>query len=303
MDFDQLNIFLEVARHSSFSRAAQKCFRTQPAISSSIKSLEDELGVKLFDRGGGKVSLTAPGKAFVNFAEELLDTKRRAMNAVVEMDRVPKGEIIVGANEGTCLHVLPEVFAHFKRQYPDVNVSVARSERTKIIEQVLENIVDFGIVSAPVEDPRLKVVTIHRDELILITPPKHPLNRSNIAATLDEISAYPLLLPKVGRTRDAIESAFDQQNLKTNISMELESSEVLKRFVAADVGIGFIARSNVNGDVKAKTLAAIPLDGVAIRRDLALIYRKDKALSRAAQAFIAIAVKIKAPGATAHHGQ
>jgi len=304
LDFDQLNIFLEVARHSSFSRAAQKCFRTQPAISSSIKSLEDELGVKLFDRGGGKVSLTAPGKAFVNFAEELLDTKRRAMNAVVEMDRVPKGEIIVGANEGTCLHVLPEVFAHFKKQYPDVNVSVARSERTKIVEQVLENVVDFGIVSAPVEDPRLKVVTIHRDELVLITPPKHPLNRSNIAASLEEISAFPLLLPKIGRTRDAIESAFDQQNLKANISMELESSEVLKRFVAADVGIGFIARSNVNGDVKAKTLAAIPLDGVAIRRDLALIYRKDKALSRAAQAFIAIAVKIKAPGATAaHNGQ
>lgn len=301
MDFDQLNIFLEVARHSSFSRAAQKCFRTQPAISSSIKSLEDELGVKLFDRGGGKVSLTAPGKAFVNFAEELLDTKRRAMNAVVEMDRVPKGEIIVGANEGTCLHVLPEVFAHFKKQYPDVNVSVARSERTKIVEQVLENVVDFGIVSAPVEDPRLKVVTIHRDELVLITPPKHPLNRSNIAASLEEISAFPLLLPKIGRTRDAIESAFDQQNLKANISMELESSEVLKRFVAADVGIGFIARSNVNGDVKAKTLAAIPLDGVAIRRDLALIYRKDKALSRAAQAFIAIAVKIKAPSAAAHH--
>lgn len=304
MDFDQLNIFLEVARHSSFSRAAQKCFRTQPAISSSIKSLEDELGVKLFDRSGGKVSLTAPGKAFLNFAEELLDTKRRAMNAVVEMDRVPKGEIIVGANEGTCLHVLPEVFAHFKKQYPDVNVSVARSERTKIIEQVLENIVDFGIVSAPIEDPRLKVVTIHRDELVLITPPKHPLNRTKIAATLEEIAAYPLLLPKVGRTRDAIESAFDQQSLKTNISMELESSEVLKRFVAADVGIGFIARSNVNGDVKAKTLAAIPLDGVAIRRDLALIYRKDKALSRAAQAFIAIAVKIKAPGATAaNNGQ
>jgi DNA-binding transcriptional LysR family regulator len=303
LDFDQLNIFLEVARHSSFSRAAQKCFRTQPAISSSIKSLEDELGVKLFDRGGGKVSLTAPGKAFVNFAEELLDTKRRAMNAVVEMDRVPKGEIIVGANEGTCLHVLPEVFAQFKKQYPNVSVSVARSERIKIIEQVIENIVDFGIVSAPVEDPRLKVLSIHRDELVLITPPHHPLNRGKKAATLEEISAYPLLLPKVGRTRDAIESAFDQQNLKTNISMELESSEVLKHFVAADVGIGFIARSNVNGDVRAKTLAAIPLDSVAIRRDLALIYRKDKALSRAAQAFIAIAVKIKAPAAEiAHHG-
>jgi DNA-binding transcriptional LysR family regulator len=300
MDFDQLNIFLEVARHSSFSRAAQKCFRTQPAISSSIKSLEDELGVKLFDRGGGKVSLTAPGKAFVNFAEELLDTKRRAMNAVAEMDRVPRGEIVVAANEGTCLHVLPEVFAQFKKQYPDVSVSIARSERMKIIEQVIENIVDFGVVSAPVEDPRLKALTIHRDELVLITQPDHPLHRGKRAATLEEISAYPLLLPKVGRTRDAIEEAFYQQNLKPNISMELESSEVLKRFVAANVGIGFIARSNVSSEVKTKTLAAISLDGVLIRRDLGLIFRKDKALSRAAQAFIDIAVRIKAPSVAAH---
>lgn len=300
MDFDQLNIFLEVARHSSFSRAAQKCFRTQPAISSSIKSLEDELGVKLFDRGGGKVSLTAPGKAFVNFAEELLDIKRRAMNAVAEMDRVPRGEIVVAANEGTCLHVLPEVFAQFKKQYPDVSVSIARSERMKIIEQVIENIVDFGVVSAPVEDPRLKAHTVHRDELVLITQSDHPLHRGKRPATLEEIAAYPLLLPKIGRTRDAIEEAFYQQNLKPNISMELESSEVLKRFVAANVGIGFIARSNVSTEVKTKTLAAISLDGVLIRRDLSLIFRKDKALSRAAQAFIDIAVKIKAPSVAAH---
>jgi DNA-binding transcriptional LysR family regulator len=299
MDFDQLNIFLEVARHSSFSRAAQKCFRTQPAISSSIKSLEDELGVRLFDRGGGKVSLTAPGKAFLNFAEELLDTKRRAMNAVAEMERVPRGEIIVGANEGTCLHVLPEVFAQFKKQYPDVSVSVARSERMKIIEQVINNIVDFGVVSAPVEDPRLKVVTIHRDELMLITPPGHPLDRGKRPAKLEEIAAYPLLLPKLGRTRDAIEEAFYQQNLKPIISMELESSEVLKRFVAADVGIGFIALSNAARDVKTKMLSAIALDGVLIRRDLGLIFRKDRALSRAAQAFIDIAVKIKMPMAAA----
>ena len=299
MDFDQLNIFLEVARHSSFSRAAQKCFRTQPAISSSIKSLEDELGVRLFDRGGGKVSLTAPGKAFLNFAEELLDTKRRAMNAVAEMERVPRGEIIVGANEGTCLHVLPEVFAQFKKQYPDVSVSVARSERMKIIEQVINNIVDFGVVSAPVEDPRLKVVTIHRDELMLITPPGHPLDRGKRPAKLEEIAAYPLLLPKLGRTRDAIEEAFYQQNLKPIISMELESSEVLKRFVAADVGIGFIALSNAARDVKTKMLSAIPLAGVLIRRDLGLIFRKDRALSRAAQAFIDIAVKIKMPQSAA----
>src|SRR3954467_10020672 len=252
MDFDQLETFIEVARLCSFSRAAEKRFRTQPAISSQIRSLEEEVGARLLDRSGGKVSLTASGKLFLKFAEDSIDARKSAVTAIAETERVPRGEIIVGANEGTCLHVLPEVFAQFKKQYPDVSVSVARSERMKIIEQVINNIVDFGVVSAPVADPRLKVVTIHRDELMLITPPGHPLNRAKRAAKLEEIAAYPLLLPKVGRTRDAIEEAFYQQNLKPNISMELESSEVLKRFVAADVGIGFIALSNAASDVKAK---------------------------------------------------
>jgi LysR family transcriptional regulator, low CO2-responsive transcriptional regulator len=104
---------------------------------------------------------------------------------------------------------------------------------------------------------------------------------------------FPLLLPKVGRTRDAIESLFDERHLKPRISMELDSSELLKRFVAADVGVGFVARSTVMEDVKAGALAAIPMADASIRRDLALVFRKDKALSRAALAFIEIAVKLK----------
>src|SRR3954466_15396288 len=176
MDFDQLETFLEVARHASFSRAAEKRFRTLLAISSQIRALEEEVGAKLFDRSGGKVSLRAAGKVFQQYAEEIMDSKRRVIATVAEMERVPRGEIVVGATEGTCLHVLPEVFAQFKKLYPDVSVSVSRSERMKIIEQVIDSIVDFGVVSAPVADPRLKVVTIHRDELMLITPPGHPLN-------------------------------------------------------------------------------------------------------------------------------
>lgn len=108
-----------------------------------------------------------------------------------------------------------------------------------------------------------------------------------------DVAQFPLLLPKVGRTRDALENLFDDRRLKPRIAMELDSSELLKRFVAADVGVGFIARSNVIEDVRAGTLAAVALADASVRRDLALVFRKDKALSRAALAFIEIAVKIK----------
>ena len=292
MDFDQLETFLEVARHTSFSRAAEKRFRTQPAISSQIRSLEEEVGARLFDRSGGKVALTAAGKLFQQYAEQTLDARKTMLVTLAEMERVPRGEIVVGANEGTCLHILPEVFAEFKKLYPNVGVQISRLERAKIMESIIDNSVDFGVVSAPVDDKRLTVVNIHRDELVIIAPPGHALSRMKAAAIADVVP-FPLLLPKIGRTRDALENLFHERHLKPKISMELDSSELLKRFVAADVGIGFIARSNVMEDVKAGVLAAIAMADASIRRDLALVFRKDKALSRAALAFIEIAVKIK----------
>jgi DNA-binding transcriptional LysR family regulator len=292
MDFDQLETFLEVARHTSFSRAAEKRFRTQPAISSQIRSLEEEVGARLFDRSGGKVALTAAGKIFQLYAEQTLDARKTMLVTIAEMERVPRGEIVVGANEGTCLHILPEVFAEFKKLYPNVGVQISRLERAKIMESIVDNSVDFGVVSAPVDDKRLTVVNIHRDELVIIAPPGHALSRM-LQAAIADVVPFPLLFPKVGRTRDALENLFDERRLKPKISMELDSSELLKRFVAADVGIGFIARSNVLEDVRAGALAAIKIADASIRRDLALVFRKDKALSRAALAFIEIAVKIK----------
>jgi len=292
MDFDQLETFIEVARLSSFSRAAEKRFRTQPAISSQIRSLEEDVGARLLDRSGGKVSLTASGKLFLKFAEETLDARKAAMTAIAETERVPKGEIVVGANEGTCLHILPEVFAHFKKQYPDVSVSIRRADYAKVLESVIDNSVDFGVVSLPVTDNRLTAVPIHRDDLVLIVPPRHPLAKLK-SAKAEDIAQYPLVIPKVGHTRDALDQLFHEHKLKPRYAMELDSSELLKRFVAADVGVGFISRSNVQEDVKANVLAAVHLADTQIRRDLALVFRKDKALSRAALAFIDIAVKIK----------
>jgi len=298
MDFDQLETFLEVARLSSFSRAAERRFRTQPAISSQIRSLEEDVGAKLLDRSGGKVAVTAAGKVFQKYVEDTLEQRRIMLVTLAEMHRVPRGEIVVSANEGTCLHILPEVFAEFKHQYPNVAVSVQRQEHNKILTAIVENSCDFGIVSMPVPDKRLTVVPIHRDELIVITPPHHPLAKQK-KATVAEVVEYPLLLPKVGRTRDTLETLFHERRLKPIISMELDSSELMKRFVAADVGIGFIPRSNVAEDLRAKALAALTLTDASIQRDLALVFRKDKALSRAALAFIDIAVKLKSAALTA----
>lgn len=292
MDLDQLETFLEVARLSSFSRAAERRFRTQPAISSQIRALEEEVGAKLLDRSGGKVSITAAGKIFQKWAEETLETRKAVFTAIAEAERVPRGEIVVGANEGTCLHILPEVFADFKKQYPTVAVSIKRADYARILESVIDNSVDFGVVSLPVNDNRLTAVLIHRDELVIIAPPHHPLAEMKSASVAD-VTKFPLLLPKAGHTRDALEELFHERKLKPHYSMELDSSELLKRFVAADVGVGFIARSNAQEDVLAGALRVISISDAQIRRDLALVFRKDKALSRAALAFIDIAVKLK----------
>ena len=296
MDFDQLEIFLEVARLSSFSRAAEKRFRTQPAISSQIRALEEEVGARLLDRSGGRVSLTASGKLFFKYAEETLERRKAILNEIAETERVPRGEIVVGANEGTCLHILPEVFAQFKRDYPNVAVSIKRSDYARILESILENVVDFGVVSLPVTDNRLEAQMIHRDELVVITGPHHPL-ATNLATkksvTVAEVATYPLVVPKLGHTRDALDALFYDHHLKPKFAMELDSSELLKRFVAAGVGVGFIARSNIEEDIRAKALVAITLADAQIRRDLAIVFRKDKSLSRAAKAFMDIAVKQK----------
>ncbi len=293
MDFDQLQTFIEVARHASFSRAAEKRFRTQPAISSQIRALEDEVSAKLFDRSGGKVSLTAAGKAFQKYAQDAVDARKAMLTSLAEMEHVPRGAIVVGANEGTCLHILPEVFADFKKQYPGVSVGIKRADYARILESVIDNSVDFGVVSLPVKDSRLTVVLVHQDELIIIAPPQHPLGKMK-SANLADVAKFPLVLPKTGHTRDALDELFRERHLKPHYSMELDSSELLKRFVAAGVGVGFIARSNVQEDVRAGALAAIPLADAQVRRDLALVFRKDKALSRAALALIEIARKHKA---------
>lgn len=298
MDFEQLQSFVEVARHASFSRAAEKQLRTQPAISAQIRTLEEEIGARLFDRTGGRVTLTAAGKLFLQYAEQALQSRRNIIRAVAELERTPRGELIVSANEATCLYILPQVFAQFKRKYPKVSVSITRNERFRTLEAVLAQEVDFGVTAQPIADPRLTVVPVHKDEMVVAAPLGHILTELK-AAQLQDVAAFPLILPKQGRTRDAIDQLFVRHQLKPEVSMELESSELVKRFIAAGVGVGFVPRSNMQADCEAGLLRVVELKDIQIPRDLVLIYRKDKALTRAAQAFIEIVQSGEPPVAKA----
>ena len=261
---------------------------TQPAISAQIRTLENEVGARLFDRDGGKVTFTAAGKVFEPFAEHCLQCHNHITVAIGELHRSPRGEISVSANEATSLYVLPTVFAQFKRQYSRVGLSIVRADRARSIESVLSREVDFAVVSLPLKDPRLLVDIIHRDEVVLVSPKNHSLAQRE-AVKFPEILQHSLLLPKQGRQRELIEDLFRSYDVQPRVAMEVESSELLKRLIAAGLGVGFLPRTNVLSDEKAGTLQIVKVDGVRLSRELAVVYRKDKTLTRAAHAFLEIA--------------
>lgn len=288
MDFEQLRTFLEVTRLKSFSRAAEKLGLTQPAISAQIRSLETEVGARLFDREGGKVTFTAAGRVFEPFAEHCLECHSHIQVAIGELHRSPRGEIAVSANEATSLYVLPAVFAQFKKQYTRVGLSIVRADRARTIEGVLNREVDFGVISLPVKDARLSVESLHKDEVVLVAPKNHPL-AGHSSVKLAELLPYSLVLPKQGRQREQIDDFFHAHDAQPRIAMEVESSELLKRLVAAGMGLGFLPRTNVLADERMGSLKILKLEGARMGRELALVFRRDKALTRAAHAFLEIA--------------
>ena len=298
MTLRQLKYFVEIARSRSFSRAAEKLMVTQPAISAQIRTLENEVGARLFDRDGGKVTFTAAGKVFEPFAEHCLQCHNHITVAIGELHRSPRGEISVSANEATSLYVLPTVFAQFKQQYSRVGLSIVRADRARSIEGVLSREVDFAVASLPLKDPRLTVDIIHRDEVVLVAPKNHSLSQRD-SVKFQEILQHSLLLPKQGRQRELIEDLFRTHDVQPRIAMEVESSELLKRLIAAGLGIGFLPRTNVLADEKSGSLQIVRIDNVRLNRELALVYRKDKTLTRAAHAFLEIATGRSRPHTTA----
>ncbi len=247
--------------------------------------MEQELGTQLFDRFGSRITLTIAGRTFAEFARRILDLKRQGFDAIRELDRVPRGEMSIAANEATCVHVLPAVFSRYKGRFPKVQIQVVRSYGARTIESVLDNSVDFGITQLPLQEKRLEVVQVYSDEIRLLVSSNHRLaSKSSVGA--GDIAEEDLLLPKSGRTRTRINEFLDPYEDQLRISMELESSEMQKRFAEANLGVTFMAVTNAHEELRAGRLCAVRLRPLPMIRTIGLIYRKDKALSRAALGFI-----------------
>jgi DNA-binding transcriptional LysR family regulator len=286
MDFDQLVTFLEVARLGSFSRAGEKVFRSQSAVSAQIRQLEQEYGSKLLDRSGTLVRLTPAGRVLHDYAERLLKLKDDSLLAIADQGKTPRGTLLIGANEATCLYVLPPVFAEYCRQHPQVQISIYRNFTYKIVEKLENGAIDVGIVSLPVKSPSLKVQSIFRDQLMVMVSRDHPLGRRDDLSVRD-IAKEPLLFPKTGHTRRMLDKIFRPFNADLHVRMELPSIGMIKSFVAAGLGISLISASFARDEVRAGLVKLIPLQDVQLFRELGLAYRRDRTLPRATTAFIA----------------
>jgi DNA-binding transcriptional LysR family regulator len=290
MDLDQLHTFLEIVRLKSFSKAAQTCYRTQPAISAQVRQLEQELNTILFERLGTRISLTIAGRIFAEYAEQILELRKRAQDAIHELEKVPRGELVIAANEATCIYVLPLVFAEFKKRFPNVQLLVDRAYGSRVVQAVLDSQADFGITQLPVEEKKLELVKIHSDEIRLLVPYRHRLAQYKQVLPQDLVGE-PLLIPKTGTTRAKLNEWLDPIEHEMTISMELDSTEMIKRFVMAEIGISFLAASHCEEEVTTKRLASVALGPEPMVRRLGLIYRKDKSLSKAALGFIQVTLE------------
>ena len=285
MDFDQLVTFLQVAKLGSFSRAGEKVFRSQSAVSAQIRQLEQEYGDRILDRSGKDVRLTPAGRVLFAYAERLLHMRDESLLAVADQGATPRGVLSIGANEATCLYVLPEVFAEYCRLYPGVQLSIYRNFSYKIVEKLEQGSIDIGIVTLPIKSPSLKVHAIFRDQLMWMVNPQSPLAHHKSASVAD-IAKQPILMPKTGYTRRLMDKLFRPHSSHLQIRMELPSVGMIKSFVAAGLGVSLISASFARDQVLAGRVKLIPIQGVELWRELGIAYRRDRTLTRATTSFI-----------------
>ncbi|MFZ0637652.1 MAG: LysR family transcriptional regulator [Candidatus Acidiferrales bacterium] len=287
MDFDQLTTFVEVAKNGSFSLAGRTVFRSQSAVSAQIRQLELEYGEKLFGRVGKAVRLTPAGEVLLDYAKRMLAMRQESHRAMADQAATPRGTLVIGANEATCLYVLPDVFAEFGRLYPAVQISIYRNFSHKILQRIEDGSIDLGIVTLPVKSSSLRVHPIFRDRVMLMTSLDNPLAHHK-SVTAADIAGQPLIFPKTGFTRQLLDKYFRPYRSQMRVAMQLPSVSMIKRFVAAGIGVSLVSASFARDEARAGKVKLIPLKDVELWRELGLIYRRDRHLPRSATAFIAV---------------
>ena len=287
MDLFQLETFLAVAEERSFSRAAARLHRTQPAVSQAISKLEGELGELLFERTSRDGTLTDAGEVLREYAQKLLNLRAEASGALGELRALHRGRLTVAANEYTCLYLLP-LLDEFRRHNPEIKISVQRTLASRIPDEVLLHAVDLGVLSFRPDDPQVKSVAVYRDMLAFVVNPRHPLAGAE-KVSIRELGAQNFVAHNVASPqRQKVMEIFKRHKTPLRMGVELPSLEAIKRFVEMGNGVALVPGLTLERELAVGTLVRVPVPELQIERKLRLVYRRQANLSHAAVAFLRV---------------
>ncbi len=287
MDLFQLETFMAVAEEKSFSRAAVKLHRTQPAISQVIRKLEVEMDEVLFDRAARDATLTAAGEVLREYAERLLNLRGEATTALSELRSLHRGRLNVAANEYTCLYLLP-VIDVFRRLSPQIHVTVQRSLASRMAEELLQHSVELGIVSYRPDDPQIRSIVVYRDDLVFVMHPGHPLAHGK-EVSIRELGAENFVAHNVpSPLRQKVVQAFQRHKTPLNMAVELPSLEAIKRFVAMGNGVALLPGLTARQEIERGELVQLRVPELSFERRLRVVHRKQANLSHASLAFLKV---------------
>jgi DNA-binding transcriptional LysR family regulator len=288
MNLAELQVFLAVATERSFSKAATRLHRTQPAISQAIRRLEQELGERLFDRTAKDGRLTEAGHVLLDYAGRLMRLAEEADGAVRELRDLRRGRVLVGANEAA-VHVLLPLVARFRQAYPSIQVDVRRIPSRQIGVEVLQRSLDFGVLTFTPAEAGLAMVTIGSDELVMLVHPAHPLARRKLVTMAEFGHETVIAHNEASPARERVLRLFEQRHESINIQIALPSLDAIKRAVEMKLGVALLPRRCALAEIQRGQLAAVPVAQVRLPRHLRLVFRQGVALSHAATVFLEVA--------------
>jgi DNA-binding transcriptional LysR family regulator len=287
MDLFQLETFLAVAEERSFSRAATRLHRTQPAVSQAIAKLESELGEVLLERSSRDGTLTDAGEVLREYAVKLLNLRTEAAGALSELRELHRGRLNLAANEYTCLYLLP-VLDEFRRRNPRIKVAVQRALASRISDEVLIHSVEIGVLSFKPDDPQIRSVVVYRDELDFVVNPKHPLAQQE-EVSIRQLGTQNFIAHNIpSPQRQKVIDTFKRHKTPLRMGVELPSLEAIKRFVEMGNGVALVPGLTVKTELASGALVRVPVRELRLERRLRLVYRREASLSHAAVDFLRV---------------
>ena len=288
MDLGELNVFLTVAAERSFSRAAERLHRTQPAVSQAIRRLEEELDERLFDRTSKGGRLTEAGELLLDYAQRLTTLKGEAERAVRELQELRRGRVSIGANEGA-VHTLLPAIERFRADHPNAQVEVRRVSARRITEQVLSRSLDFGVLTFPPRERGLKSLSLGDDELVMLMPPSHPMAGKK-RITMAEFGRQTVIAHnEASPARERVLRLYEQRHTNINIQVGLPSLDGIKRAVEMGLGVALLPARCAREEIARGQLVAARVPELRLPRQVRLVYRRSGEQTHAAAAFLAAA--------------